>query len=104
MFEKAIELDPQFASAYTALGWYYHLQVEYGWTEFIEQVSQRAVSLARKALSIDNFQASAHELLGSIFIRKGQYDLAIAELKQALKLNPNDRYAKESLLKLENDN
>ena len=90
LFEKAIELDPQFASAYTALGWSYHLQVEYGWTEFIEQTSQRAVNLARKALSLDDFQPSAHELLGSVYIRKGQYDLAIAELQQALDLNPND--------------
>ena len=90
MFEKAIELDPQFASAYTALGWSYHLQVEYGWTEFIEQTSQRAVNLARKALSLDDFQPSAHELLGSVYIRQGQYDLAIAELQQALDLNPND--------------
>ncbi|MGD9358584.1 MAG: tetratricopeptide repeat protein [Desulfobacterales bacterium] len=90
MFEKAIELDSQYASAYTALGWCYHLQVEFGWTEFIEQTSQRAVSLAQKALSLDDFQPSAHELLGSIYIRKGQYDLAIAELQQALNLNPND--------------
>ena len=90
LFEKAIELDPQFASAYTALGWSYHLQVEYGWTEFIEQTSQRAVTLARKALSLDDFQPSAHELLGSVYIRKGQYDLAVAELQQALDLNPND--------------
>jgi adenylate cyclase len=90
LFEKAIELDPQFASAYTALGWSYHLQVEYGWTEFIEQASQRAMSLARKALSLDDFQTSAHELLGSVYIRKGQYDLAVAELQQALDLNPND--------------
>ena len=90
MFEKAIELDSQYASAYTALGWCYHLQVEFGWTEFIEQTSQRAVSLAQKALSLDDFQPSAHELLGSIYIRKGQYDLAVAELQQALDLNPND--------------
>jgi len=90
LFEKAIELDPQFASAYTALGWSYHLQVEYGWTEFIEQASQRALSLARKALSLDDFQTSAHELLGSVYIRKGQYDLAVAELQHALEMNPND--------------
>jgi adenylate cyclase len=90
LFEKAIELDPQFASAYTALGWSYHLQVEYGWTEFIEQTSQRAASLARKALSLDDFQPSAHELLGSVYIRMGQYDLAIAELQRSLDLNPND--------------
>ena len=90
MFEKAIELDPQYASAYTALGWCYHLKVEFGWTEFIEQTSQRAVSLAQKALSFDDFQPSAHELLGSVYIRKGQYDLAAAELQQALDLNPND--------------
>ena len=72
------------------MGWSYHLQVEYGWTEFIEQTSQRAVTLAQKALSLDDFQPSAHELLGSVYIRKGQYDLAVAELQQALDLNPND--------------
>jgi Tfp pilus assembly protein PilF len=39
---------------------------------------------------LDDFQTSAHELLGSVYIRKGQYDLAIAELQQALDMNPND--------------
>lgn len=90
LLEKAIEIDPEYASAYAALGWYYALQADFGWTEFIDQSYHRAMALAQKALNIDNSQASAYELRGSVYARTGQYDLAVADLQHALELNPND--------------
>jgi adenylate cyclase len=90
LLEKAIEIDPQYASAYTALGWYYDQQVDFGWTEFPGQAYERALGLAQKALSLDDSQISAYELRGNIYTRRAQYDLALVDLQHALELNPND--------------
>jgi adenylate cyclase len=90
MFAKAIELDPQYGAAYAGLGWTHFRNVSDGWTEFIDQALQQAVDLARKALELDDAMASAYNLLGSVHIFQGQYELAINEMHHAIKLNPNN--------------
>ena len=90
MFKKAIELDPQYASAYVALGAYYYRTAVLGWTEFSDQALQRAYDLAQKAIALEEANASAHRLLGEVYVRRAQYDLAAGELKRAIELNPND--------------
>jgi adenylate cyclase len=90
MFEKAIALDPQYAYAYVGLGDYYLDTVEYGWTEFPEKALVRASDLAQKALILDQSNAAAHRLLGSIYGYRAQYDLSISALQKAIELNPND--------------
>ena len=66
-FEKAIGLDPRYASAYAGLGTTYLNLIRYGWTEFLAQSLQRAHDLAQKALSIDESNAAAHALLGDVY-------------------------------------
>ena len=90
LFEKAIDLDPGFASAYVGLGQTYQVQVSFGWTEFPIQVLQRAEDLALKAISFEKSNASAYSLLGLIYTFGEQYDLAINKLNRAIELNPND--------------
>ncbi|MCP4298134.1 MAG: tetratricopeptide repeat protein [Proteobacteria bacterium] len=90
MFEKAIDLDPSFASAYVGLGQTYQVQISFGWTEFPIQVLQQAKDLALKALSLEESNAGAYTLLGLIYTFEGQYDLAINKLNRAIELNPND--------------
>jgi adenylate cyclase len=90
MFEKAIALDPQYAYAHVGLGEYYLDTVEYGWTEFSEKALDRAFDLAQKALILDQSNAAANTLLGSVFAFKAQYDLSISALQKAIQLNPND--------------
>ena len=90
LFKKAMELDPQYASAYVALGATYLQDAAYGWTEFQDQALQRAYDLAQKALALEEANASAHRLLGAVYVRWAQYDLAAGELRRAIELNPND--------------
>jgi len=90
MFEKAIDIDPDFASAYVGLGQTYQVQVSFGWAEFPIQVLQQAKDLARKALSLEKSNADAYALLGLVYTFDGQYDLAINKLNRAIELNPND--------------
>lgn len=51
-----------------------------------------AVIELKKALEIDPENAEAHLILGDIAERKLDYDRAIAEYKQVLKLNPSDQF------------
>jgi adenylate cyclase len=93
LFKKAMELDPQYASAYVALGATYLQDAAYGWTEFQDQALQRAYDLAQKALALEEANASAHRLLGAVYVRWAQYDVAAGELKRAIELNPNDAFS-----------
>jgi adenylate cyclase len=90
MFERAIEIDPVYASAYVNLGKTYKVQVDYGWTEFPTQALQRAKELAFKTLSLEESNADAYALLGNVYTYLERYDLAINQLNRAIELNPND--------------
>jgi adenylate cyclase len=90
LFERAIRLDPAYASAYAALGWTWLMAAESGWTEFRADALQQAESLAAKAIGLDDGNAEAHGLLGSVYLDRGQYDLAINEQARAIALNPSD--------------
>ena len=89
IFRKAIELDPDYGAAYTALGWTYYMDATSGWTEFPVRAMQRAQDLAKEALRLEESHAGSHGLLGTCYLYRGEYDLAISELQRAIKLNPN---------------
>jgi adenylate cyclase len=89
-FKKAIELDPNYSDAYVGLAEVHIRNVLFGWTEFPDQAFQQAEELVNKAIMLDESNALARRSLGYIYMRKGQYDLAISELKHSIELNPND--------------
>ena len=93
MFEKAIELDPNFSSAYVGLGRTYQFQVSFGWTEFPTQALKKAEELALKAIDLENSNADAYALLGMVYTFRERYDLAINKLDRAIELNPNDAHS-----------
>src|SRR5216683_5718213 len=88
MFEKAIELDPSYADAYSGLGENYL----WGW---VAQLSQdpnsldRAFQLAQQAVALDDSLPNAHILLGGTYVYRRQYDQGIAEIQRAIALDPN---------------
>ena len=97
MFQRAIEIDSRYSSAYAALAWSYLNDFYYGWTMFPDKSLQRTHDLAKKALSMEESNALAHSALGSIYLRRKQYDLAMSELERAIELNPNDTHSQRQL-------
>jgi adenylate cyclase len=93
LFKRAIELDPNYAPAYIGLGRVELNGALQGWTADPDAAVQRAESLAAKAISLDPTSAGAHSLLGSSYVRYGDYDRALDEMQRAVKLNNSDPIA-----------
>ena len=90
MFERAVELDPEYGAAYVGLGRVDLTAVALGWTPDPAGVLHRAENHARRAIGIDEFNPGAHVLLGRIYARLGEYDRAVEALTRAMALNPSD--------------
>ena len=90
LFERAIELDPNYAPAYVGLGLVNLRAVAQGWTQDPSETLERAESLARKAIGLDDLSPGAHALLGDALVQFGDYDRALDELKRAIDLNASD--------------
>jgi adenylate cyclase len=89
MYEKAIELDPEYVSAYVGLGFTYYIDWIWQWSQD-PQTPERALELAQKALALDDFSPWPHNLLGAIYLYiKKQYDQAFAEVERTIALDPN---------------
>jgi adenylate cyclase len=90
LFQRAIDLDPNYAAAYAALGGSHFEGVVSGWTEFRQEEIGQAEMLAQKALALDPATTSAYRLLAIINMYKRRYDLALGQIDRALEINPSD--------------
>ncbi|HVH83282.1 MAG TPA: adenylate/guanylate cyclase domain-containing protein, partial [Steroidobacteraceae bacterium] len=90
MFYRAIELDPDFASAYGTAAWCYVLRESYGWmTDRAEEIAETA-RLARRAVELGREDAAALSTSGmALAYVVGDLDDGAAFIDRALALNPN---------------
>jgi len=96
MFARAVELDPDYAMAYAALG-FAHLQAwQFQWSRDPETL-QRAFELAQQAIARDDSLATCYILLSQVYLWKKEHDRAIAQAQQAVALAPNDADSYETL-------
>jgi lipoprotein NlpI len=77
-FEKAIEIDPKLAPAYTGRGIAYEKKGDH----------DRAIADYSKAIELDPKDAHSYYHRGNAYERKGEYDRAIADFDKAIELNP----------------
>jgi len=89
MFEKAIDLDPKYATAYSALGFNYWLSWVLTYNPESKQSVERALNLEQQAIALDDSLANAHSILALIYVEDGQYDQAITEAERGVALDPN---------------
>ncbi len=89
LFEKAIELDPDYTAAWVWLGWTYWTEVKFLWVDSRDDALERAGQMAQKALTLDEAMSEAHALLGNIHLMKREFEQAIAEGEKAVALDPN---------------
>jgi len=91
MFRQAIELDPEFASAYAYLAQAYSLAVENKWTDRPDELIKLAVTTAKKGIEIDPELPFAHWSLARIYSRSylRDFERSLAGFEKSIALDPN---------------
>ena len=90
MYQKAIEIDPDYAHAYAALAWTHLNDFRLGWSDDPAASFALAFELARKAVSLDDSDPLGHAALSDVYLWRKEYDRSIAEIEKAIALNPNN--------------
>ncbi|MGH6902448.1 MAG: adenylate/guanylate cyclase domain-containing protein [Geminicoccaceae bacterium] len=90
LYEKAIELDPDYARAYASLAWTYLVEHSERWAGAEDQPLERALEYARQGVMVNRASHSNHLVLGQVCLSKGLHDEALEALETAIALNPND--------------
>jgi len=96
MYEKALELDPDYALAHAGLADAYVFKYQ-AYFERTVSVLDEAEKSSRRALSIDPELPEAHRSLGRVFWFKRKMEDAISEFEKAINLRPNFYDATRSL-------
>jgi TolB-like protein/tetratricopeptide (TPR) repeat protein len=92
LFNQAIEIDPEFAPAYSGLADAYLLLPDYSSNTFSD-IDGKARASIDKALALDPGLGEAQASLGLLLKSQGDYHGARQALTLAIQLNPNDAMA-----------
>jgi adenylate cyclase len=66
LFQRAIEVDPVYAWAWTMLGFTYFIDTRYGWHRSRDESFKKMVECAQKSVFLDDMDPDVHTLLGTI--------------------------------------
>ena len=94
LFERATELDPDYAAAWASLGG--ALQFK-GMFLSISEYLSRAIDVLRRAIALQPTLAEAHAWLGLALLNLGQVEQASASLERAVALEPDNAQAYQAL-------
>jgi tetratricopeptide (TPR) repeat protein len=89
LFRQSIVLDPQFASAHSRLAYAIVLGMVYFDNAPEPQLLDEALSLAKRAIELDDQDANSYFTMGRVHLARREYDLAIEALEYAIELNPS---------------
>jgi serine/threonine protein kinase/tetratricopeptide (TPR) repeat protein len=93
-FEEATRHDPEYAMAWAELGGAYELK---GAFMGIGDLVLKGAEMERKALAINPDLADAHVWLGAALLTLNRVDEAIVEIKEAIRLEPENGQAHQGL-------
>jgi serine/threonine protein kinase/Tfp pilus assembly protein PilF len=93
-FEDATRHDPEYAIAWAALGGAYGLKGNF---LSIPEMIHQSIELERRALAIDPELSDAHTWLGAGLLALGRTGEAIAEVREAVRLDPQNGQGHQGL-------
>ena len=86
LYEQAIELDPEYARAYSSVAWTYMI----GYNEYWADDPQGALEFAQKSVQIDPTSHTSRLALGQVHFFRKDLTKAIESFERAVELNRND--------------
>jgi TolB-like protein/DNA-binding winged helix-turn-helix (wHTH) protein/tetratricopeptide (TPR) repeat protein len=89
-FDRAIELDPRFASAYAWRACVIGQALRYGFLPLTSACLEQSIQFVEQAMSIDENNAECHRITCRIALIQGRFAKSEHHLECALELNPND--------------
>ena len=89
LYEKAVELDPNYATALAELARVRVQARNHGWTANLSEPLKQAADFAERAVKLNDSLPQAHVVLGFINMWKRDHEAAISEVSQGLALDPN---------------
>ena len=87
LYEKAVELDPDYARAYAGLAWTY---LQEAWSGGSDEAHERTLEYARKGVRINPASHSNYLTLGQVYLANGMTDQSVEAIERGIELNPND--------------
>jgi len=90
MYKRAIELDPEYAAAYTGLSKSYQDEHWGHLAEDTTEILSRGIEYGQKAVALDDNDSRAHYAVGHAYFCTGRHELAEFHIEKALALNPGE--------------
>jgi TolB-like protein/Tfp pilus assembly protein PilF len=94
LFERAVEIDPEYAAAWAALGGAYNIK---GAFLSLPELQHKAIERLRRALTLNASLVNARVWLAASLLALGQVDEGITELRSAERLDPENADVHQSL-------
>jgi len=86
-YQQAIDIDPAFARAYSAMATTYTEEYRYHWSDQ-QNLLEQSLALAKKAIEIDDILPQSYAVLSHAYIHLYQYDKAIEAANKSLAYHP----------------
>jgi adenylate cyclase len=90
LYERAINLDQNYAGAYEGLAWTHLLDAEFGWSSSTRQSLAEAGRLTSRALQLDPEKPRLYSLLGHLDLLSGNHKSAVKNGERAVEAERND--------------
>ncbi len=89
LFEKAVEIDPDYLMAWVMLGACHSGDVFYGWSSDTAMSLRKAEEFLERALSVDASLAQGHAMLADLFLVRRDHEKAVGAGERAVALAPS---------------
>lgn len=90
---KALELDSEYAAAWSVFGWVCWQESIFKWSTDPDSSMQMAFDAAERAITLEPRFSKGYALLGHVYLVRGDIDQAIAMSEKAIDLAPGDSHA-----------
>ena len=88
--EQAIALNPRYAKAHAKIAWDHLCDILFGYTADWAVLMVKAKAAAEAAVRCDDAEAWGHWAIAGCALFSWQHDSAVAMMRRAIELNPND--------------